>query len=959
MTTSTNAKPKALSTTEISRRASAFVAKWKNETRENAEAQTWWNEFFGIFGVDRYSTATFERWARRASTGNQGRIDVFMPGVMIAEHKSLGKDGGKAEGQADDYLAGGDISPTEMPRYIVSTDFAEVQITDLESPADPAFRFPIAKLPKHIGRFAFLAGYNAPVRKTVEHEAVSIKAARKMGELYEALLGDLDATEETHDAEQAAIFMTRLLFLMYGDDTEGLWEPDAFQNFIEQCTVEDGSDTGPQIAYLFQILDKPKDKRPANLDDHLKFFPYVNGGLFRERIDIPTFNKPMRDALLAAMNVEWAEVSPAIFGSLFQGMATREQRRADGEHYTSELNILKTLRPLFLDELEENLKDAWHSERELTKIHASLADMRYLDPACGAGNFLIVAYREMRDLELRLLIRLRELRGNTQYSLDGTWELNVRPEQFAGIEINGWPAKIAATALFLVDHQANQRMALELGSAPERLPIKNAANIVHANALKVDWNKAIEANNSTFVFGNPPFLGKAQRSREQTDDMRTVWGASYSGEMDFVTAWFVGSANYLRGTTGRFALVSTNSIAQGASVPPLFGMLRQDSWRVRFAHRTFSWASEASGQAAVHCVITGFDKGGATPRLFDYMTAKGEPQEIPGVGNINGYLADGENVLIGERSGALNPTLQSSIRFGSMAADGGHLMIYPDTVEEVLADPIARKYLRPFVGAKELIQGLKRWCIWMPTPVPSDIASSPFLRERFAEVKASRLDAKDPGVKRDEAAPYRFHRVQQPVKPYLCIPRHFSEDRLYATVAYVQPDVIAGDANFTVDDPDGYLFAVISSTMFITWQKTVGGRLESRPRFASTLAWNNYPLPTMTESARGQVIAAGQSVLAARRLYPEQSLASLYNPLSMPTELLQAHDALDRVTDRIFGFSKKPTLAQRQVRLFALYVEMDEADKRAQEEAKAAAKAAVKEVAAAKRAAAKLAKTAQ
>ena len=368
----------------MSQRASAFVAKWKYESREHAESQTWWNEFFAIFGVDRYSTAVFERWARRASTGHQGRIDVFMPGVMIAEHKSLGKDGGKAESQAEDYLAGGEIPAAEMPRYIVSTDFAEVQITDLQSPTDAPLRFPIAKLPRFISRFAFLSGYQAPVRAVADQAAVSIKAARQMGKLYEALLGDVDASAEGHDAEQAAIFMTRLLFLMYGDDADGLWDPDAFLRFIENCTVEDGSDTGAQIAVLFQILDTPVDKRSHRLDDRLKVFPYVNGGLFRERIDIPTFDRSMREALLTALRFEWSAVSPAIFGSLFQGMSTRAERREQGEHYTSEINILKVLRPLFLDEMEEKLQSAWPSVPALTTLHQF-----FCSPQCDTSTPLV------------------------------------------------------------------------------------------------------------------------------------------------------------------------------------------------------------------------------------------------------------------------------------------------------------------------------------------------------------------------------------------------------------------------------------------------------------------------------------------------------------------------------------------------------------------------------------------
>ena len=924
---------KPLSTTEMNSRASAFVAKWKFESREHAEAQTWWNEFFAIFGVDRYSTAVFERWAKRASTGHQGRIDVFMPGVMIAEHKSLGKDGGKAEIQAEDYLAGGDISAAEMPRYIVSTDFAEVQITDLASPVDPPFRFPITKLPKYIARFAFLSGYQAPVRAITEQTAVSITAARQMGKLYDALLGDIDASGEGHDAEQAAIFMTRILFLLYGDDADGLWEPDAFRNFIEYATVVDGSDTGAQIAVLFQILDTPIGKRSARIDDHLRVFPYVNGGLFSERVDIPSFDHAMRDALIAAGNFEWADVSPAIFGSLFQGMSSRAKRREQGEHYTTEINILKTLRPLFLDELEVSLQAAWPSISALTALHQSLADYRYLDPACGSGNFLIVAYREMRDLELRLLVRLQELRRLApldkikrlgDYALDGTADLNVVPDQFAGIEINWWPSKIAETAMFLVDHQANQRMASTLGSAPNRLPITVAANIVHANALEVDWNRAVEATDSTLVFGNPPFIGQYTKTDDQTADMKVAWGKNYDGYLDFVTAWHAKALTYLKDTDrAAFAFVTTNSITQGQPVPALFKPIFGDGWRISFAHRTFNWRTEATGGAAVHCVIVGFDKGTEKPRLFDYAKPSSEPVEMP-VARINPYLLDGPDQFVFKRMKPL--AALPEVKKGSAPTDGGSLLISPAEYPDVMADAVAAKYVRPFIGADELINSDDRWCLWLTELDANDIAKSPILYSRLEASRGMRKASKKVSTQKLARTPQLFGEIRQPTVPYICIPRHFSAERLFATVAYFDAEVISGDANFTAEDPDGLLFAVISSTMFLSWQRMVGGRIKSDLRFANTITWNNYPFPQLSNTERERVIAAGTAVLAARVALPGQSLARMYNPLAMSAELLRAHDALDRMIDRAFGFAKVPTTSQRQQRLFDRFLEMNESD---------------------------------
>jgi hypothetical protein len=910
-------KPKVLSSTEITKRAQQFAAKWKGASQENAEAQSWWNDFFAVFGVDRYSTATFERWARRASTGRRGRIDVFVPGLMIAEHKSLGRDLCGAENQADDYLAGGEIGAQEMPRYIVTSDFADVQITDLESPLDPPYRFPVSKLARNISRFAFLSGYRAPKRKHDEERAVSVKAARAMGVLYEALLGDVDANRADHEAQQASVFMTRLLFLLYGDDAEGLWDDDAFQTFILESTAEDGSDTGALIAQLFQILDT--EHPSPRLDVHMALFPYVNGGLFHDRVDIPQFDSAMRAALLRATEEEWSDVSPAIFGSLFQGMASREKRHADGEHYTSEADILKTLRPLFLDEIEAEMQAAWQSESSLKRLHESFSGKRYLDPACGSGNFLIVAYREMRDIEIRLLQRLAELRGDsTSRAFDVTWDVRVTADQFMGIEINSWPAQIARTALFLTEHQANIKMTKTLGDAPEILPIRTAARIIHADALALDWDEAFsERDVTTYVFGNPPFLGKTERSPGQTASMRTVWGKDYSGEMDFVTTWFIKARRFLATRPGRFALVATNSIAQGTNVSPLFSRVLTDDWRIRFAHRSFLWKSEATGAARVHCVIVGFDRDSTPVRLFDYPTVSSSPVEVDSVSTINGYLVDAPTIYVSERSRPLNPALMSDIGFGSMAADGRHLTLTPDEAEALQADPAVARYARRFIGATELINDRVKWVLWMPEPDVDVIRSNPIIREHVEAVRAWRsAPSRDKDVAKSADYPYRFHRPKQPTDDFLCIPRHFSEDRDYATAAYFSSEYVPGDATFHTQDPDGLFFAVLSSRMFMVWQKTIGGRLKSDPRFASTLTWNTYPLPTLDNSARKRLIDAGRLVLSARADHPGVSLAKLYDPLGMPVGLRHAHDALDRVTDRLFGFAKTPTVIQRQERLF-------------------------------------------
>ncbi len=921
----------SITSAELNRGANAFVARWKdkNVQKESAEAQTWWNEFFEIFGLDRRSLAAYERRARRASTGKIGRIDVFYPSVMIAEHKSFGKDGGAAERQAEDYLLGGDITHEEMPRYIISSDFAEIQITDLKAPNEKAIRFPISKLPRYVGRFAFLQrGYEAPIWGASPHEEVSVKVATEMGTLYDALMGDLDPGVTGHDSQQASIFMTRLLFLMYGDSADGLWEPKAFARFINESTAADGSDVGSKIGTLFRALDMPKPTRSKDLDERIAVFPYVNGGLFSERVDIPTFNRAMREALLRAMDADWRDVSPAIFGSFFQGASSLAVRREQGEHYTSEANVLKVIRPLFLDRLEERLQDAWLSPTALLALHEDIGKMRFLDPACGCGNFLIIAYREMRGIELRLLEQLRILTGQVlARSLDGTWELKVTPEQFCGIEINWWPAKIAETALFLVDHQANQRMAQTLGSAPERLPITIASKIVHHNAIRMDWRDVATPTNSTYVFGNPPFIGQSGKTDEQTEDMVFAWGKNCDGYLDYVTAWHAKALDYLRGTSAQFAFVSTNSITQGQPVASLFRPILADGWRIAFAHRTFAWSSDSSNAAGVHCVIVGFDKGQDPPRLFDYETPKGAPAEEK-VAHINPYLIDGPDVFIGKRTKPLSNVLPKMTK-GSQPTDGGGLIVEAEDVEAVRGDVFAAKYLRPLMGSMELIHGLNRWCFWLEGADSSDIKKSKILTTRLKAVEKMRLESSKPTTNELARTPGLFGERRQPMVDYVAIPSHFSENRRYMTVGHLPPTTIASNALFTALDPDGFLFAVMSSTIALTWQAMVGGALESRQRLSNTVVWNNFPFPVVKADVRAKIAALGKKVLEVRQspAHKDKNLSDLYHPLNMPLELVKAHEALDREIDKVFGLKAAPTEGQRQTRLFARYIEMTEENK--------------------------------
>ena len=766
-----------------------------------------------------------------------------------------------------------------------------------------------------------------------EQEEASIRAARVMADLYEALDGS------GYSDHEASIFLIRTLFCLYGDDA-GLWERDLFAEFLVTRTGEDGSDLGAQLALLYQTLNTPVERRQSTLDELIARFPYVNGGIFAEPLSIPSFSSAMRDELMRACAFDWSGISPAVFGSLFQAVKSPEARRKLGEHYTSETNILKTLGPLFLDELRQKFADHVHDTKELKALREELGELRIMDPACGCGNFLVVAYRELRRLDTEILVRIRELelarKDNDEFQATMFFddrgehaEIMVQLDHFFGIEIEEWPARIAQTALHLAHHQANREMERLLGQAPSILPLSTSAHITIGNALRTDWTQVYPPSPTVRIVGNPPFIGQYMRSEQQTDDLRLVWGDGYDGYLDYVTGWFIKASQYFQSVPrgGRFAFVSTNSIAQGAPVPALFRPLLEGGWRIRFAHQTFAWTSEAPGAAAVHCVITGFDRGAphekARPMLFTYSDLKAQPEALP-VKHINPYLVEGPDIFLKALRHPLSPDLPE-VRFGSKPADGGNLIVEAEDYPQAAADPIAAKYLRPFRMGREVVRGLDRWCLWMHTEDfdPRDIDRSPILKERVRACAIFRQGSKKKATVAGAQTAHLFQENHQPSEPYVAIPRVVSETRLFYTAAHLSEDVIAGDKVYTALDPDGFLFAIISSSMFMSWQKLVGGRLKSDLNFSNKIVWNTLPLPEVSNKQRAAIIAAGQGVLAARAEQPGVSLADMYNPLAMSPSLLKAHRALDRAVDRAFGAKKAlETNEQRLAILFKRYQEM-------------------------------------
>ncbi len=935
--------PASLSLNTIRERCVKFAHEWSDCVGdEKQEGHEFMRELMQCFGITKRKAISYERRSNRASTGRQGYIDALIPGKALIEMKSAGKDLDKAEEQALDYIH--DLANVETPRLLIISDFRRIRIVDLDSElatdgSGDAGRteFRLAQLPDHVDDLKFLAGYGMVQVGSREQEEASIRAARVMADLYEALDGS------GYSDHEASIFLIRTLFCLYGDDA-GLWERDLFTEFLKTRTREDSSDLGAQLAVLYQTLKTPMECRQSTLDELTARFPYVNGGIFEEQLNIPSFSSAMRDELMRACAFDWSGISPAVFGSLFQAVKSPEARRELGEHYTSETNILKTLGPLFLDELRQKFADHVHDAKKLTDLRKELGELRIMDPACGCGNFLVVAYRELRSLDTEILVRIRELelarKDNDEFQATMFFddrgehaEIMVQLDHFFGIEIEEWPARIAQTALHLAHHQANREMERLLGQAPSILPLSTSAHITIGNALREDWTQVCTPSPTVRIVGNPPFIGQSMRSEEQTDDLRVVWGDGYDGYLDYVTGWFIKASQYFHAVPrgGRFAFVSTNSIAQGTPVPALFRPLLESGWRIRCAHQTFAWTSEAPGAAAVHCVITGFDRGAphekARPVLFTYLSPKALPEALP-VDHINPYLVEGPDIFVDKRTTPLAPILPT-VRFGSKPADGGHLIVEAKDYPRFAADTIAAKYLRPFRMGREVVRGLDRWCLWMDTEDfdPRDIDRSPILKERVQGCSTFRSHSTKQITKDGAKTAHLFQENHQPPGPYVGIPSVVSETRRFYTVAHFSEDVIAGNQLYTALDPDGFLFAIISSSMLMTWQMTIGGRLESRLRFANKVVWNTLPLPEVSDKQRAAIIAAGQGVLEARAEQPGVSLADMYNPLAMAPSLLKAHRALDRAVDRAFGARKAlETNEQRLTILFKRYQEMTATD---------------------------------
>ncbi len=895
-----------LSWNEIRDRAIAFTREWADEKSEDAEAKSFWDGFFRIFGLERRRVAQFEAPLALVRDGGKtktGYVDLFWKGRLLVEHKSRGKDLERAYAQAVDYFEG--IAERDLPRYVLVSDFARFRLEDLDS--GERHEFSLKDLSKNLRLFGFIAGYEArPVRA---QDPINLRAAERMGKLHDRLKA---SGFEGHDLE---VLLVRLLFSLFADDT-GIFQPvQSFRDWIENRTSVDGSDLGAKLTQFFQVLNTPTEKRQRNLDEDLAAFPYVNGKLFEERLSIPEFDAGMRTDLLEAAALDWSRISPAIFGALFQSVMDPKARRNLGAHYTSEENILKVIEPLFLDDLRAELTAAKGNASKLFEFQKRLRTLTFLDPACGCGNFLVVAYRELRELELEILRQVEKNR-----SLDIFHAVQVNVDQFYGIEIEEFPAQIAQVALWLTDHQMNQKVSAEFGLYFARLPLTTSATIVHGNALRIDWEDVVRKEHLTYILGNPPFAGKKEQGAGQKADVQaTFGGAAGAGTLDYVTCWYVKASRLIQGTAIRAAFVSTNSITQGEQPGALWPVLWKFGAEIFFAHRTFRWRNEGAGVAAVHCVIIGLVSSPPRARsLFDYEHVDGAGQRIS-VRNINPYLADAPNVVLTRRERPLRDAPE--IKKGSEATDFGFLFLEPGERRTLIRQfPQAKAWLRRALGSDELINTEERWCLWLVDADPTELRAVPPVVERIESVRAARLASKKERTIEWASVPSLFSENRQPKTRYLAVPKVSSERRPYLPLAFLSKDWIATGSLQTIEHANDWHFGVLTSAMHMAWMRATCGRMKSDYQYSNTIVYNNFPWPEApTDRKREAIEEAARGVLAAREGFPGATLAELYDPLTMPPVLVKAHQRLDKAVDAAYGYKGKPTDAERVAFLFELY----------------------------------------
>ena len=940
-----------LSWNEIKDRAVAFSKEWADTHNEEAEAKPFLEAFFNVFGITRKKIATFEEKVKKLDN-HDGYIDLFWKGTMLVEMKSKGRNLDKAYTQAKEYLQG--IKQQDLPQYILISDFHIFRLYDYETSELHEFLLP--DLINNVELFGFIAGYIKRVFK--EQDPVNIKAANLMGKLHDRL------KEIGYDGHPLELYLVRLLFCLFAEDTT-IFNKDLFREFIIDRTAEDGSDLAGRLSELFYVLNTPNEKRLKNLDEQLNSFPYVNGKLFEEILPPASFDTAMRNTLIECCSLNWGNISPAIFGSMFQSVMNPKERRNLGAHYTSEKNIMKLIKPLFLDELWAEFESIKNNRNKLLEFHKKLSELKFLDPACGCGNFLVITYRELRLLEIAVL---KALNKSGQGFLNVGEIILLDVDMMYGIEYEEFPAQIAQVAMWLMDHQMNMAISAEFGQYFARLPLKKAANIVHGNALQTDWNSLIKkqpieitANDTTlilrepdteyttlniktknltivderqdvstkintkhtfdYIIGNPPFIGKKEQNASQKKDLELVFrGVKGTGVLDYVACWYVKAAQLIQNTQTKVAFVSTNSISQGEQVGILWTILfNYYKIKIHFAHKTFQWNNEARGTAAVHCVIIGFANYNSNDkRIYEYEEIQGEPHEIK-VNNINPFLLEAKDITVENRKKPICNVPE--INYGSMPIDEGNLILSDEEKDVFLqSEPNLIDWIKPYTGGEEFINNKKRWCLWLVGIEPEMIRKSKLLTERIEQTRRFRLSSERDATNKLADRPMLFGEIRQPNSNYIIIPKVSSSTRKYIPIGILTPNTIASGSSLVIPNATNYTFGILTSLMHACWMKYLCGRMKSDYQYSASIVYNNFPWPlNPTEKQIKSIEEAVNEVLFARDNHPNSTLADLYNPTSMPFDLVKAHNDLNKVVDVAYRPQPFISKEKRMEFLFDLY----------------------------------------
>ena len=900
--------------------AGEFAERWKGRGYERGESQPFWIDLLSnVFGIDTPTNGfiTFEDHRMvDASNFIDGRI---LSTRVLIEQKSLGKDLRAGIRQSDGSLLNPfqqarryvvSLPVSEHPRWIVTCNFSEFLVYDMEQPNGEPEQILLENLDKEYYRLHFLV--DAKSEHLTKEMEVSMKAGDIVGQIYEALLKQYD-DNSPEALRWLNILCVRLVFCLYAEDA-GIFTRDQFYDFL---VIYEAKDMRRALRDLFEVLNTPQDKRSKYLQAELAAFPYTNGGLFEEQIEIPQFTEELKQTLLqnASLDFDWSEISPTIFGAVFESTLNPETRRSGGMHYTSIENIHKVIDPLFLNdlrkELDEILEEKVEKQRQkkLDAYQDKLASLTFLDPACGSGNFLTETYLSLRRLENEA-IRER-YHGQTMIGAFVN-EIKVSIQQFYGIEINDFAVTVATTALWISEAQMLNETERIIHQDIDFLPLKNYTNITEGNALRIDWESVVPKDRLNYIIGNPPFVGYAYQSKEQKDDLKDLM-KGFGNNIDYVAGWYYKASELIQNTEIKCALVSTNSITQGEQVTAIWKpMFEKFGIHFDFAYRTFRWDSEASLKAHVHCVIIGFSNVTAPKIIYDNDKQKE-------VQNINAYLTDAPSIFIDNRKEPISNVPEMTK--GSSPVDGGNLIIEAEDYEPFIHnEPLAEKYIHRFVGAREFLHNLPRYCIWLEGASPKELSSLLLVKERIAKVREFRLSSTKAATRKYAEMPTLFMERRQPNGNYIIVPRVSSENRRYIPMGFMDKDVICSDSNIMIPEVTLYHFGILESNVHMAWMRTVCGRLKSDYRYSNTIVYNNFPWPNPTEEQKAKIEQTAQAILDARALYPDSSLADLYDELTMPVELRKAHQDNDRAVMQTYGFNVKTmTESQCVAELFKLY----------------------------------------